>query len=521
MNRLGSSFFAHQAAGFGLSLLAMLPLTTLFGISFPLLAHLPAGTDAREISGRLYLWNTLGSILGALATGFLLVPRVGLQAGFVWMAGLLLAPGVLALLAAWPRRAAAKLAVGLAAAALLAGAALFYRPWDRLLMTAGIYKYGLEWRQLIPDGRTLQEALRSYRTLLFYREGREAVVSVTRSSAGTFLAINGKIDAGDQADTATQKLLAHVPLTLHPGPRSAFIIGWGSGSTAGAAALHPLQAIHCAEIEPAVFDAAPFFQELQHGVQRDERFTVHLQDARNVLATSASRYDVIISEPSNPWVSGMSSLFTDDFYRIAAERLEEGGVFCQWFHYYDLGLGDIRVQLATFCRRFPHASLWLVPPARSAQAGQATPVGDMLLLGSFRPLPLDYGRAQEVLRSAEIREDLRRVGIEDELALLAVWAADREDLLAFAGEVPLNTDDRPFLELNAPKGLYSASNTRDQRLAMYGTLAGQGSRALPPLVNPPAWTGSASVRERLAALYEDWLLPARARRLRESAGGLR
>jgi spermidine synthase len=172
MRRLGSSFLAYQAAGFGLSLLAMLPLTTLFGITFPLLARLPGSQDARGISGRLYLWNTLGSILGSLATGFLLVPRAGLQPSFVWCAGALLLPGLLALASALPRRpavprrgarprrAALRATAGLAAVALLALAGLFYRPWDLLLMTSGIYKYGLEWRGLIPSGRALQEALR-------------------------------------------------------------------------------------------------------------------------------------------------------------------------------------------------------------------------------------------------------------------------------------------------------------------------------------------------------------------------
>ena len=523
MTHLGSSFLGHQAAGFGLSLLAMLPLTTLFGITFPLLAHLQSG-GAREVAGRLYLWNTLGSILGAMATGFLLIPLAGIQASFVWVAGLLLVPGVLALLVSLPKAGTLRATACLAAAALLAGAGFFYRPWDRLLMTSGIYKYGLEWRKVIPDGRTLQDSLRKYRSLLFYREGREGVVSVTRSDAGTFLAINGKIDAGNQADIVTQKLLAHVPLALHPDPRTVFIVGWGSGCTAGSASLYPVRAIHCAEIEPVVFDTSSLFEELNRGVQRDPRFTMHLRDARNVLLTSGARYDVIISEPSNPWVAGMSSLFTAEFYEIAARRLADDGVFCQWFHYYDLGLRDIRVQVATFCRQFPHVSLWLVPPVPAAEGGQATPIGDILLLGSLRPLPLDYRQAAAAFALPGIRDDLRGAGVEDELALLGTWAADREDLLAFAGEAPDNTDDRPFIEMNAPRGLYNAANTREQRLAMYQALDAVGRSPLPPIRNHPDLSAgptgpaAASIYERLAELYEARLRSGRARRLREAAG---
>jgi spermidine synthase len=306
-----------------------------------------------------------------------------------------------------------------------------------------------------------------------------------------------------------------------------FIVGWGSGSTAGSAALYPLREIHCAEIEPAVFETAPLFEELNRGVQRDPRFTVLLRDARSLLLGGGPRYDVIISEPSNPWVSGMASLFTAEFYRIVAERLEEGGVFCQWFHYYDLGLRDIRIQLATFCRRFPYASLWLVPPAPGGQDGQPIPVGDILLLGSQRPLPLDYRRVQAAWSRAGVREDLQAAGVRDELELLAAWTADREDLLAFAGSEPENTDERPLLELSAPRGLYRASNSREQRLAMYGTLAAMGRDPAPPLENHPALGAAhsaggaaAALYERLAVVHEAWLQPLRARLLAEAAGRL-
>ena len=379
------SFFGFQALGFSLCLAAMLPVTTVFGITFPLLAQLLKERElsARRISGLLYTWNTLGSILGALAAGFLLIRWLGIQASFVLLAALLLLPGAFVLL----RRV--KTALQAAAGAVWPPCwccwACTTAPGTRLLMTAGVYKYGLQWRSVIRSGAALQASLQRYRRLVFYKEGLEATVSVTQTESNTFLSLNGKIDAGNHADVITQKLLAHVPLVLHPDPQTVFIVGWGSGSTAGSAALYPVRSLTCAEIEPEVFRTAGFFRDLNFGVQGDPRFTLLLQDARTVLLTDKRAYDLIISEPSNPWVSGMAGLFTSEFYRLALRRLNDDGVFCQWFHYYDLTLGDIRVQINTFCRHFPYVSLWLVPPRLTPDGASATPVGDILLVGSRQP----------------------------------------------------------------------------------------------------------------------------------------
>ncbi len=529
MARVALSFAGFQAIGFALCLLPMLPVTTLFGFTFPLLSHLleDRGFSPRKVSGLLYAWDTLGSILGAIMGGFLLVPIVGIQPSSALLAAILLLAGLLLLLAAAKARAGIRIAAPLGAAAALAAAVLFFRPWDLVLMTAGVYKYGLQWKTAIRDGASLQNALDKYRSLLFYREGLECVVSVTKSGEYTFLSLNGKIDAGNQADTITQKLLAHVPLILHPDPRRVFVVGWGSGGTAGSAGLYPVTEIDCAEIEPEVFRAAPFFEGLNRDIQGDRRFRALLSDARNLLLTRAQTYDVIISEPSNPWVSGMSSLFTSDFYTIAASRLRDEGVFCQWFHYYDLTLVDVKVQIRTFCDRFPQASLWLVPPRPARRGEKAVPIGDILLIGSRKPVALDWRRISAAFASPGIREDLRNASIEDEISFLCNRVADREDLLRFCAGAPLNTDDFPLIEFAAPKGLYPAQgHVLEDQLSIYSALAECGREPLPPVENSPFFSAAAPKAERvkayekLARACERNLQLARARDLREAARGL-
>ncbi len=526
MARTTFSFAGSQGFGFLLCLIPMLPVTTLFGLIFPMLSHLAEGfgLSPRQVSGLLYAWDTLGAILGAVSGGFVLVPIIGIQPSCAIVAALLLLAGLMQLLSGRKTARIVRIGAPLTAAAALGIIVLLFRPWDLLLMTAGIYKYGMQWKSVLSDGAALEKALCEYRTLLFYKEGREAVVSVTRAAGNTFLSLNGKIDAGNQADTGTQKLLAHVPLILHHDPQRIFIIGWGSGCTAGSAGLYPITEIDCAEIEPAVFQSAAFFEHLNRAIQKDPRFRILLSDARNLLLTSGRTYDVIISEPSNPWVSGMSALFTSNFYDIAGSRLKEDGIFCQWFHYYDLTLSDVKIQIRTFCARFPEASLWLVPPLPARENASAVLVGDILLIGSKKPVPLDWRRISAAVSEPIIGEDLGRAAILDGFSFLSCCVADRDDLLRFCEGVALNTDDHPLIELSAPHGLYAAQGqARKDQLSIHTTLSDCGSDPVPSVLNSPLSSPAAPLDERIRALEslsracDRGLQFARADRLRKAA----
>ena len=464
LRALPVSFFWTQASTLALCLAALLPATVLLGVSFPVLLHLVEGAaaPAQRAAGRLYAANTAGAIAGALGAHLWLVPAFGLQPPFLVCAGLLAAG------AAWAfvRDRGGRVAAGAAAAAAVAAAALVaaprWKPWDPVAMSAGVHRYGLEWRERGPSAGGLGAWLREQRQLLFYREGKEAVVAVSESKASgrRFLSVNGKTDAGSGAeDVVTQKLIAHVPLLLHPAPRRALVVGWGAGATAASMALHPLESLECVEIEEATWEAAPFFASLSGGLSKDPRFRIAFADGRTHLLRTRERYDAIVSEPSNPWITGVANLFTRDFYEIALDRLAPGGVFGQWFHYYNLAPADVKVEVRTFLDVFPSGSLWLVPPSESKD-GARTLGADLLLVGSRDPRPIDWARLERAFGDERIAADLRATRVlADPPAVAAAWAMGRpemerwlkEDAAAFPRGLPVNTDDFPYVELVAPR----------------------------------------------------------------------
>jgi spermidine synthase len=350
-------------------------------------------------------------------------------------------------------------------------------------MTAGVYKYGLEWRER--PGFSLAD-LEAQRRILFYEEGAEAVVAVAErpGSGRRYLSINGKTDAGSGAeDVVQQKFMGHVPLFLHPAPRRVLVVGWGAGATAQAVALHPgVEGVECIEIEPAVWRAAPLFDALSGRVRADPRFRMVLRDGRNHLLRSRERWDVVVSEPSNPWLAGVANLFTREFYETVLSRLAPGGVFGQWFHYYNFEPVDVKVELRTFQSVFPHVSLWVVPPVPGPEGGTLS--ADLLLIGSREPHAVDWERLRAAFAPGPLADDLRSTTVlADEAGVLAAWAMGGEDLSAYAGRSgPLNTDDRPWIEFVGPRrNAQPPAEVARQARAQYEEFARASAAPMAPL----------------------------------------
>jgi spermidine synthase len=292
------------------------------------------------------------------------------------------------------------------------------------------------------EGRRFSQLV-AEETVLFYRDGRSGTVAVTRQGPYTLLRINGKIDAGTVRDMPTQLMAAHLPLLVHPSPRTVFILGLGSGVTAAAATRHPVERVDVLEIEPAVIEAARFFADEQDGALDDLRVRVVIGDGRSFLLSEGSRYDVIISEPSNPWVQGMAGLFSAEFFALAKERLRPGGMMLQWVQSYNLAPDDLKMVVATFRGAFPATSVW-----------EPTP-GDFLLLGSAEPAPLDLGRLRARWEALpRVRADFERLGIRGWAGMLGFFALREDDAARLGAGAGLNTDDRLPLEFSAPRSLY-------------------------------------------------------------------
>ncbi len=252
--------------------------------------------------------------------------------------------------------------------------------WDRDLITSGAYKYA---RQLSTEN--LESSLRAGR-LEYYKEGAAGTVSVRRVAGARSLAIDGKVDASNGADMLTQRLLGLLPTMLHAGPRDALVIGLGSGVTADAVlASDEIRHLDVVEISPEVVEASAYFVRENHDVLRKPAVRLLVGDGRSHLRLSARQYDVIVSEPSNPWMAGVSALFTREFFAAARARLRSGGIFCQWTHTYEIADSDLQSIVATFASVFPDGTMWLV--------GE----GDLLLIGSVasghRGAPVRSGRS--------------------------------------------------------------------------------------------------------------------------------
>src|SRR5256885_3581866 len=170
----------------------------------------------------------------------------------------------------------------------------------------------------------------------------------------------------------TQRTIGHLGLLHHPAPKRVLVIGLGSGVTLGAVACHQLQTLDCVEISPAGVRAADYFTDANGGVLHDPRVRLVIGDGRNAVQFAKEPYDVIVSQPSNLWISGMSNLFSRDFFSMASRRLGPGGIFCQWVQAYRMHLEDFQSILKTFFEVFPNGSFWEVFPGQ-----------DYVLLGSL------------------------------------------------------------------------------------------------------------------------------------------
>jgi spermidine synthase len=293
------------------------------------------------------------------------------------------------------------------------------------------------------SGLGVAAALRD-KEVLFHRDGATATVSVTRASDTITLRVNGKADASTApGDMPTQVMLGHLPLLLHPDPRTVLVIGLGSGITAGSVVRHPIERLDIIEIEPVVVEASGFFAQENGNVLRDPRVRLTIADGRNFLLTTPERYDVIASEPSNPWLGGVASLFSVEFFQLARQHLRPGGLMLQWVHAYSLLPEDFQMIVKTFRTAFPSTSIWQVTG------------GDFLLLGRADAAPLDLNRLKNRYETNPgLRSDLARIGISDWAGILGYFLLGDKDATRYAEDAQLNTDDRLRLEFSAPRALY-------------------------------------------------------------------
>lgn len=426
----------HTLLGAG----TILPMAIGLGACLPLSLSLMAASGSRGVKpfSLGYAMNAMGAVAGTLGAGLIAIPGAGLELTLRGLGLALVAVGAVVIgFVRAPARARFE------AAAVVAIAAVFLSSssgWNRELLASGVYKYA----PYAVEAVDLESALTAG-SLLYYREGAAATVSVKELTGTRSLAIDGKVDASNGGDMLTQKMLAHLPLLLHPAPHDVCIIGLGSGVTLASALTHRIARADVVEISPEIAVASRYFAAENRNALADPRTRLIVGDARSHLVLTPRKYDVIVSEPSNAWMAGVATLFTREFFAALRERLLPGGVICQWAHTYDIADADLRAIVATFADVFPDATIWL--------AGGS----DLLLIGSNGgDLDARLARVPDAWERPGVAEDLRSVAAVEPFDVFSMFAAGPREIQAYAASAAIQTDDRPTLEFSGPRAVGAA-----------------------------------------------------------------
>jgi spermidine synthase len=431
---------------FLIALLVMLPATFAMGGIFPLTIRITAGglrRVGRDV-GSAYSLNTVGAIVGSFLAGFVIIPVLQLQPGIY--AGIcvnLLIAAAMCWLAPWRRRWLRPAGPGLAL--VLALGALLLPHWNLNHVSSGLFRLSIA-REVLRTGIGNWKDPR----LVFYRDGVSTTVSVEQWTKDHYsLKNNGKVDASSGDDMPTQITVGLLPVLLHPrapAPVKVALIGYASGVTAGAILQHPVSRLDVVELEPAIIVASAYFEHVNNRPLSDRRLRLITDDGRNFLQAGTETYDVIINEPSNPWITGVSNLFTREYFEIARRRLKPDGIFCSWAQMYEISPRHIKSIYRTFASVFPHVY------AFSAESLSS----DTFLVGTNRPLQIDIGRLRRSFALPRVGREMRRAKIEqpdDQLAL--VLLAGPDEIAAFTMGADVNTDDNALIEFGAPRDLYN------------------------------------------------------------------
>jgi len=452
--RLKGSYNMILLANFFFCFLVMLIPTTIMGFVFPLVGKIYTQSIKKigKHIGDIYAINTLGCIIGSFLTGFILIPFIGVQNSLKIGVLINMTAGVL-LLYTCSKRLTARLTC-------IAGMILFilllnYIPsWNPTIMSSGSALYGdiynKEYSKAGAEGKKYFDEL-MIKYLVFQKDGISCTVSVYDFVNTIILRVNGKTDASTAIDMPTQLLLGYMPVLYHKNPKDIFIIGLGSGVTCKAVTDFPeVSSVECAEIEPAVVEAAGYFKDFNGNVLENPKLHVAIDDGRNAMLASQKNYDVIISEPSNPWIAGIGNLFTIDFYKICNSKLKPDGIMVQWFHLAKMNHRDIDMIINTFYSVFPEGIVW---------RGKDT---DMFLLGSKKPLVFDYERFKERYEhNKSFRSSMESININKPDMIFTHYVTKPVDI--DYSSILFNTDDMPVLEFSAPKSLYLESGDNNLR----------------------------------------------------------
>ncbi|MEZ4269438.1 MAG: fused MFS/spermidine synthase [Myxococcota bacterium] len=435
---LGNLGYPALVAGWAMiASLVVLPTSIVAGYQFPLLVAL-LGSGRAQVGrhlGDAYAYNTAGAIVGSLLGGFVLIPLLSAPTLWVVVVGGLVLLGGASLIVGRVRSPAA-LALPLLTLLLAVGLTTARGPtaaWRHspigAARLAATFEGDNELRNMLQNRR---------RAIVWEADGVESSVALHASDGYAFL-VHGKSDGNARGDAATQVMAGLVGAALHPAPKRALVIGLGTGSTAGWLAREPgMERVDVVELEAAIADVARVCTPVNEGVLDLANVHIVYDDAREVLSTTRERYDIIFSEPSNPYRAGIASLFTRELYEAAASHMPEDGIFLQWLQGYEVSSETVRTVYATLASVFPHVETW------ETRAGS-----DLLLVASPSPIVHDLDQVRRRVGAESFKRAMANAwGMEGIEGFYSGFIANSELSRAIAAlpGVPRNTDDLNHIE---------------------------------------------------------------------------
>jgi len=433
--------------------------TVCFGACFPLVGKITTRSVTRvgRSIGLAYMLNTVGALLGPFCAGFVLIPLVGKESGLSLVVGLQLVTCLLTAGILLGKNKQSPWQFSWMATPVLAGLVLclYYPIFNHGQLASGKYHRFETIRTELTASGWLESLFQGSQILapsetaelVYYGDGIGGFTTVTKSAdaLGTYkysLANSGKPDASSRGDMTTQTLLAHFPMLFQKNPKMVMVVGLASGVTAGEVLCYPVEKLDILEINDQVVEASNFFRPWNNHVLSDPRTRLILQDARAHLQLTAQSYDVIISEPSNPWMAGLAALFTRDFFALVKDRLTDEGVFVQWMHAYQMDWETFALVGRTFAGVFPNSLLLVTDPSGRGN--------DYLLVGFKAQERLNPAYAEP--KRAHVQKS-KNVILKDPRLLYRMIVS--QNLPKLFGQGEIHTDNRPRLEFIAPKLMYS------------------------------------------------------------------
>ena len=477
---IDEAFYAYHLLNFEAVFLVLFVPIGLSGALLPLLFH-ELRREVRElgsVAGRLYAWNTFGSLLGALFAGYWLLFWLDLH-HIYRIAMVALAVGA-SILTALVLRPLPRFVIPIVLIPTLVAIALL-PAWSPEKLSAGLFRARSE-GPLSFLGPERLFAGRDIGEVVSYDDGPMSTVTVVDpdgSAENRSILVNGKSDGALLSDYPTMALTALIPALMAESHENCFVIGYGTGVTTGElASLDDTRAVTVAEISHGVIEAAHYFDNGNLGASKNPKVSIHRGDAYRALLRSREVYDVIISEPSNPWVIGVEMLYSREFLEAARERLAPGGVYAQWFHTYESDSAVVALVLRTYGSVFPHVSVWYTLGA------------DMLLLGFNRlDRALDIEALEERFARSDFAAGFARVGIESFAQLVAHELLPIGTLQAVEQSGEIHSLRHPLLSYRAARAFFRGrmgslaphQNRAQERIAMQNSLLRRHARGERPL----------------------------------------